>query len=316
MGWFGLGEDEDQGSQSFLANLTGVPDADNAGQWRAMSGALANAGAAMSRANNPGFYGRTPSLGNVFSQGVLGFHQGMSTQEVLRQRAKIEEVKRKQAERQMQQEEEAAKAMQEFGQSGGNIEDPRQVRELCASIRAVRPDLLLAVDQEGGRVQRLRNGFVRLPAMRALAVNDNAEQLAEHLVVGRQRRSGRRRCGQSSAIGVGELGEFHAVAMRLGGDDLGDRGEVIDRRAVVTAPGTPDESPDHPEGDDGEHDDHDTSHATRVRRHSGSPLGERRAPTVQIWVIRPPTPAMTPPLARIGAGGLSSGSASSRRSCG
>lgn len=61
-----------------------------------------------------------------------------------------------------------------------NIEDPRQVRELCASIRAVRPDLLLAVDQEGGRVQRLRNGFVRLPAMRALADNDNAEQLAEH----------------------------------------------------------------------------------------------------------------------------------------
>ena len=61
-----------------------------------------------------------------------------------------------------------------------NIEDPRQVRELCASVRAVRPDLLLAVDQEGGRVQRLRNGFVRLPAMRALADNSDAEQLAEH----------------------------------------------------------------------------------------------------------------------------------------
>ncbi len=60
-----------------------------------------------------------------------------------------------------------------------NIDSPRQVRELCASIRAIRPDLILAVDQEGGRVQRLRQGFVRLPAMRALADNDNAEYLAE-----------------------------------------------------------------------------------------------------------------------------------------
>jgi beta-N-acetylhexosaminidase len=61
-----------------------------------------------------------------------------------------------------------------------NIEEPRQVRELSAAIRAVRPDLLLAVDQEGGRVQRLRQGFVRLPAMRAIADNANAEVLAEH----------------------------------------------------------------------------------------------------------------------------------------
>jgi beta-N-acetylhexosaminidase len=60
-----------------------------------------------------------------------------------------------------------------------NIESPRQVRELTASIRAVRPDLILAVDQEGGRVQRLRQGFVRLPAMRALADKPSAEYLAE-----------------------------------------------------------------------------------------------------------------------------------------
>lgn len=61
-----------------------------------------------------------------------------------------------------------------------NIEHPHQVRELCAAIRALRPELLLAVDQEGGRVQRLRQGFVRLPAMRAIADNPNAEALAEH----------------------------------------------------------------------------------------------------------------------------------------
>jgi len=60
-----------------------------------------------------------------------------------------------------------------------NIEHPRQVRELTAAIRAMRPDLILAVDQEGGRVQRLRQGFVRLPAMRDLARHADAMALAE-----------------------------------------------------------------------------------------------------------------------------------------
>lgn len=46
-----------------------------------------------------------------------------------------------------------------------NIESPKQVRALTDHIRAIRPDLLIAVDQEGGRVQRLKNGFTGLPAM-------------------------------------------------------------------------------------------------------------------------------------------------------
>lgn len=62
-----------------------------------------------------------------------------------------------------------------------NIESPRQVRQLSAAIRAVRPDLILAVDQEGGRVQRLRQGFVRLPAMRALAQAAKTDAGAEYL---------------------------------------------------------------------------------------------------------------------------------------
>ncbi|TCD24056.1 beta-N-acetylhexosaminidase [Pseudomonas sp. IC_126] len=60
-----------------------------------------------------------------------------------------------------------------------NIENPRQVQELCRAIRAVRPDILLAVDQEGGRVQRLRRDFIRLPAMREFASRADAPQFAE-----------------------------------------------------------------------------------------------------------------------------------------
>lgn len=46
-----------------------------------------------------------------------------------------------------------------------NIVDAGQVSELCASIRRIRPDLLLGIDQEGGRVQRLKDGVTRLPSM-------------------------------------------------------------------------------------------------------------------------------------------------------
>lgn len=46
-----------------------------------------------------------------------------------------------------------------------NIESPAQVRQLTDHMRHIRPDILIAVDQEGGRVQRLKAGFTRLPAM-------------------------------------------------------------------------------------------------------------------------------------------------------
>lgn len=49
-----------------------------------------------------------------------------------------------------------------------NIVDAAQVAALTAEIRTLRPDLLLAVDQEGGRVQRLKQGFTLLPPMRCL----------------------------------------------------------------------------------------------------------------------------------------------------
>ena len=50
-----------------------------------------------------------------------------------------------------------------------NWVDRRQLTELTAQIKAVRPDVLICVDHEGGRVQRFRtDGFTALPAMRVL----------------------------------------------------------------------------------------------------------------------------------------------------
>lgn len=46
-----------------------------------------------------------------------------------------------------------------------NVDSPEQVRQLCNHIRQVQPHILIAVDQEGGRVARLRQGFTCLPAM-------------------------------------------------------------------------------------------------------------------------------------------------------
>ena len=50
-----------------------------------------------------------------------------------------------------------------------NISSRNQVQELCKEIRQINPGLLIAVDQEGGRVQRLKEGYTNLPSMQKLA---------------------------------------------------------------------------------------------------------------------------------------------------
>ncbi|WP_318483145.1 beta-N-acetylhexosaminidase [Photobacterium leiognathi] len=61
-----------------------------------------------------------------------------------------------------------------------NYDNREQLRALVKDIRktAKRP-LLIGVDQEGGRVQRFRDGFTQLPPARAFAASENGEALAK-----------------------------------------------------------------------------------------------------------------------------------------
>ncbi|MHB1092116.1 beta-N-acetylhexosaminidase [Thiobacillus sp.] len=64
-----------------------------------------------------------------------------------------------------------------------NYSDPAQLAALTGEIHALKtPPLLIGADQEGGRVQRFREGFTHLPSMRTFGERWNTHpQQAKHL---------------------------------------------------------------------------------------------------------------------------------------
>lgn len=64
-----------------------------------------------------------------------------------------------------------------------NYASPDQLLELTSEIHGLRnPPLIIAVDHEGGRVQRFRDGFTAIPPMRELGrIWDSSQQVARQL---------------------------------------------------------------------------------------------------------------------------------------
>lgn len=64
-----------------------------------------------------------------------------------------------------------------------NVDNPEQIQALVKAIRAARKgDILVAVDQEGGRVQRFKNGFTRLPPAACYAADPGLAETAGWLM--------------------------------------------------------------------------------------------------------------------------------------
>jgi len=72
-----------------------------------------------------------------------------------------------------------------------NVGSPAEVAELTRAVKSLSPEPVgIFVDQEGGKVQRLRQGFTRIPAMRRLGERGDAELAFETgLVIGRELRA-------------------------------------------------------------------------------------------------------------------------------
>ena len=107
-----------------------------------------------------------------------------------------------------------------------NFESIEQLIALNKSIKVLKPNLLIAVDHEGGRVQRFREGFSKIPAMgniyqhaSTFASNENVMSIASNIAL---------HMGYLMAVEVQGVGIDISFAPVLDIDDIsdviGDRG--------------------------------------------------------------------------------------------
>jgi len=112
-----------------------------------------------------------------------------------------------------------------------NFKDAAQLEELVREIRAVRrPPLLVAVDQEGGRVQRFRQDFVVLPSMRLIGHQYDADRVAARELA---RQCGWLMAAELRAMGI-DISFAPVVDLDYGASAvIGDRAFHSDERAVA-----------------------------------------------------------------------------------
>lgn len=110
-----------------------------------------------------------------------------------------------------------------------NFTGREQVTALCREIHALRdPALLVAVDHEGGRVQRFRDGYTVLPPMRSIGILHDTDPLAARALA--------RSVGTVIAAELRSCGVDLALAPVLDLDH--GRSTIIGDRAFHTAPAT------------------------------------------------------------------------------
>ncbi|WP_281783621.1 beta-N-acetylhexosaminidase [Sinimarinibacterium flocculans] len=111
-----------------------------------------------------------------------------------------------------------------------NYRDHDQLRALCDDIRGLRAQrLLLAVDHEGGRIQRFRVGFSRIPAMRSYGARHDEDAA---MAAAGARDAGLAIGRELAAFGIDlcfapVLDVDHGVSGVIGDRAFSDRGDVV-----------------------------------------------------------------------------------------